>query len=123
MPIHWHKAEGPFITDVGLSYLEGWTDLKSLRIWYSKISDDGLKYLSGLTKLEFLDLSETRIGDAQVVSIFTRDLVDAVMDTFVGEPDVLLCDNASCDFCVRARRLLRHHRLPPWDHLESVVFP
>ena len=68
-------------------------------------------------------LSETKIGNARVVSIFTRHLVDAVMDTFVGEPDVLLCDNASCDFCVRARRLLRHHRLPPWDHLESVVFP
>ena len=65
----------------------------------------------------------TTIGEAEIVSIRMRDLVDAVMDAFSHQPDLLLCDDRACDFCTQARRLLQQWKLPQWDHLESVVFP
>ena len=68
-------------------------------------------------------LSEGTIGQAQVVSIGVRELVDACMDIFADEPDLLLCDNPDCEFCTEAKRLLQHWKLPRWDRLESVVFP
>jgi len=68
-------------------------------------------------------LSETTIGEARVVSIGIRDLVDACMDIFADEPDVLVCDDPECDFCTQAKGLLQRWKLPRWDHLESVVFP
>ncbi len=68
-------------------------------------------------------LSETTIGQAQVVSIGVRELVDACMDIFADELDLLLCDNPDCEFCTEAKRLLQHWKLPRWDRLESVVFP
>ena len=68
-------------------------------------------------------LTEVTIGQAEVVAIWARDLVDACMDIFAGEPDLLLCDNPGCEFCVRGKALLSHWHLPPWDHLEGVRFP
>jgi len=68
-------------------------------------------------------LSEVTIGQAEVVAIGARELVDACMDVFAGEPDLLLCDNPGCEFCVRGKALLSHWHLPPWDHLETVTFP
>jgi aminoglycoside 3-N-acetyltransferase len=67
-------------------------------------------------------LTEVTIGQAEVVSIGTQQLVDACMDIFAGEPDLLLCDDPGCEFCVRGKALLSHWHLPPWDHLESVRF-
>jgi aminoglycoside 3-N-acetyltransferase len=68
-------------------------------------------------------LTEVTIGRAEAVAIWARELVDACMDVFAGEPDLLLCDNPGCEFCVRGKALLSHWHLPPWDHLESVSFP
>jgi len=68
-------------------------------------------------------LTTGTIGRAEVVSISTRELMDACMDIFADEPDVLLCDSPECDFCTQAKRLLQHWKLPRWGHLESVVFP
>ncbi len=67
-------------------------------------------------------LSKVTVGNARVVSIGARELVDAVMDIFADEPDVLLCNRPECDFCVQGKRLLRHHNLPRWDHLKGVAF-
>jgi len=68
-------------------------------------------------------LSVTTIGEAEVVSIGVRELVDAVMESFADEPDFLLCEDGGCSFCTRSRRQLRAWALPPWDHLEGVEFP
>ena len=68
-------------------------------------------------------LSETTVGRAQVVSLPMRVLVDACMDIFAEEPDLLLCDSPQCGFCTESKGLLRHWRPPRWDRLQGVVFP
>ena len=68
-------------------------------------------------------LSRRTIGRSEVVSVGMRDLVDACMDIFVDEADILLCDDPECEFCTGGKRLLQRWKLPRWERLEPVRFP
>lgn len=51
------------ITDAGLKYLEGWTELQELSLDGTNITDAGLKSLAGMKKLKRLILSDTKVTD------------------------------------------------------------
>ncbi|HJT31390.1 MAG TPA: hypothetical protein VJ783_05020 [Pirellulales bacterium] len=58
-------AVGPdHVTDTGLKYLSGLTELRELKLGSPEITDAGLIYLARLERLERLDLSNTGISDA-----------------------------------------------------------
>ena len=49
------------ITDKGIGYLKGWTELRELHIMVSPVSDESLKTIAKLPKLEKLSLSDTNV--------------------------------------------------------------
>ncbi len=60
---------GDPITDTGLVYLQGLASLKTLCLQGTKITDAGLSRLGGLSGLEVLDLSDTKVTDAGLVHL------------------------------------------------------
>ena len=52
------------VTDAGLEYLEGLTQLQSLNLSDTKVTDTGLEHLKGLTQLQKLWLHDTKVSDA-----------------------------------------------------------
>ena len=54
---------GTPITDSGLEYLTGLTQLQSLNLNNTQVTDKGLGHLKGLTALQSLDLGYTRLTD------------------------------------------------------------
>jgi hypothetical protein len=66
-PVFRITLEGQEVTDDDLMDLDGFPDLKELRIGWSKITDSGLKHIRGLTKLEVLHLdNDTNVTDTGI---------------------------------------------------------
>jgi hypothetical protein len=57
------------VTDAGLAYLQGLTQLQELGLWSTQVSDAGLVHLWGLTKLNSLYLGDTAVSDAGVAEL------------------------------------------------------
>ncbi|WP_339907125.1 hypothetical protein [Symmachiella dynata] len=51
------------VTDAGLEQLRGLTKLVELSLAMTQVSDEGFQKLRGLTKLRYLDLRNTQVGD------------------------------------------------------------
>ena len=52
------------MSDAGLKYLKGLTQLRALYLYRTKVSDAGLQHLAGLTQLNKLELGDTRVTAA-----------------------------------------------------------
>ena len=55
---------GAQVTDAGLKYLKGLTQLQQLSLIQAQVTDAGLEHLKGLTQLERLNLTSTQVTDA-----------------------------------------------------------
>ena len=57
-------SEDSLLTDSGMQYLSGLTNLQKLNLWRVQIGDTGVQYLKPLTNLKWLNLDNTRLSDA-----------------------------------------------------------
>lgn len=57
------------VTDVGMAELVGLTQLQWLRLGSTKITDKSMAYLEGMTQLQTLMIAETPIGNAGMVHL------------------------------------------------------
>jgi len=64
MNLKWLRVKSTRITDDGLQYLAGMTELKALELNDNNITDFGLIHLSGMAQLEEVDISFTKITDS-----------------------------------------------------------
>jgi hypothetical protein len=60
---------GSKVTDVGLEYLKGLTDLQSLDLTETQVTDAGLVHLKGLTRLQRLYLVGTLVTNAGLIHL------------------------------------------------------
>ena len=60
--LRWLCLDDTRITDAGLVYLDGLSELQQLDLAYMAVTDDGLKHLAPLSRLANLDLSGTEIS-------------------------------------------------------------
>ena len=58
------RLQNTGVTDAGLKYLEGLTQLRDLDLGGTKVTDTGLQHLKGLPQLRQLRLFATKVTDA-----------------------------------------------------------
>jgi hypothetical protein len=65
----WHAGSTRWVSDAGLSYLDGLASLKELDLSDSRVTDAGLLHLRRMKSLQRLSLARTRITDAGLVHL------------------------------------------------------
>ena len=73
-----HLHQPTKITDAGLVYLKGLTNLQNLNLAVPQITDAGLVHLKELTNLQTLNLSATQVTDAGLVHLKGLDKLQAL---------------------------------------------
>jgi beta-lactamase regulating signal transducer with metallopeptidase domain/Leucine-rich repeat (LRR) protein len=73
------------ITDAGLEHLKGLTKLEDLRLYRVAITDVGLEHLKGLTGLRRLDLIGTKVTDAGLANL---KVLNGLQDLSLSGPGI-----------------------------------
>jgi Leucine Rich repeat len=57
------------ITDAGLKYVAGMSDLQRLVLWDTQVTNKGMKDIATLAKLEYLEIQNSHVGDAGLTAL------------------------------------------------------
>jgi Leucine rich repeat len=87
----WHAGPSHWLTDAGLTHLDGLANLRELDLSHAPITDAGLVHLKGMSGLEQLNLALTPITDAGLVHLSGLSNLKAlnIRGTDVGNPGVV----------------------------------